>query len=209
MEKITLVIADDHRIVRQGLRSILDSDPRFSILGEASNGEEAIEFVLRLRPKILLLDIQMPGMNGIEVCQKLKGSAPDTSILILTAFFDRTLIDACLRAGAKGFLLKSSDDLHLEDQLISISQGKTALDPTAANVLVDFLVKQDPSPEVLSARELKILQLMGLGMTNKEISQQLNLSNNTINGYVKIVLTKMVVRNRAEAVLKGKERGLL
>jgi DNA-binding NarL/FixJ family response regulator len=209
MNKITVIIADDHQIVRQGLRSILDADSRFTVLGEAADGAEAVEQVLQKKPNILLLDVQMPCMSGIEVCQRLKTSAPGTSIMILTAFFDRTLVDACLRAGAKGFLLKSSEDLRIEEQLVNISKGKTALDPDTAHVLVDFLVNRDPLPEIISPRELSILHLMGMGLTNKEISQRLNLSNNTIKGYVKTLMNKMAVRNRAEAVLQGKERGLL
>jgi two-component system response regulator DevR len=209
MNPVRVVLVDDHRIVRQGLRSILDPDPRFEVVGEASNGADALRIVVEQRPDIVLLDLKLPGMGGVELCQRMVQISPKMAVLILTAFIDRNLVDACLRAGARGYLLKDAENLHLREQLLAVAQGHAALDPRAADVLTDYIHQYDPPPEVLTLREMEILRLIAQGLTNKEIGSRLHLSENTVKGYVKDILAKMDVRNRIEAVLRAKERGLL
>jgi two-component system response regulator DevR len=206
---VRVVLVDDHRIVRQGLRSILDPDPRFEVVGEASNGADALRIVVEQRPDIVLLDLKLPGMGGVELCQRMVQISPKMAVLILTAFIDRNLVDACLRAGARGYLLKDAENLHLREQLLAVAQGHAALDPRAADVLTDYIHQYDPPPEVLTLREMEILRLIAQGLTNKEIGSRLHLSENTVKGYVKDILAKMDVRNRIEAVLRAKDRGLL
>jgi two-component system response regulator DevR len=206
---VRVVLVDDHRIVRQGLRSILDPDPRFEVVGEASNGADALRIVVEQRPDIVLLDLKLPGIGGVELCQRMVQISPKMAVLILTAFIDRNLVDACLRAGARGYLLKDAENLHLREQLLAVAQGHAALDPRAADVLTDYIHQYDPPPEVLTLREMEILRLIAQGLTNKEIGSRLHLSENTVKGYVKDILAKMDVRNRIEAVLRAKERGLL
>lgn len=209
MTPFRVVLVDDHRIVRQGLRSILDPDPRFRIVGEAANGEQALQLVKEHHPDIVLLDLKLPDMSGVEVCQYICQDHPDIAVLILTAFIDQSLVDACLRAGARGYLLKDAENLDLKEQLLAVVEGHAALDPRAAGVLTDYVRRHDPPPEVLSLRELQVLRLIAQGLTNKEIGHKLYLSENTIKGYVKEILAKLNARNRIEAVVLAQERGLL
>ena len=209
MSPLRVVLVDDHHIVRQGLRSILEPDSRFEVVGEAGNGADALRIVAEQQPDIVLLDLKLPDMGGVELCQRISEANPQTAVLILTAFIDRGLVDACLRAGARGYLLKDAENLHLQEQLLAVVQGHAALDPRAADVLTDYLLEHKPSPEVLSLRELEVLRLIAQGLTNKEIGAKLYISENTVKGHVKEILTKMNARNRIEAVLVAKERGLL
>jgi DNA-binding NarL/FixJ family response regulator len=145
MKPIRVVLVDDHWIVRQGLRSVLNGDPAFEVVGEAADGEQALRLVGQQQPDVVLLDLQMPGLSGVEVCQHLAEVSPHTAILILTAFFDQSLIDACLRAGARGYLLKDVENLPLEAQLRAVAEGHAALDPRVARVLTEYLQKGEPS----------------------------------------------------------------
>lgn len=209
MSLIRVVLVEDHRIVRQGLRSILDPDPRFEVVGEAANGADALPVVTEQQPDVVLLDLKLPDMSGVELCQRIVQASPKTAVLILTAFIDRNLVNACLQAGARGYLLKDAENLRLREQLLSVVQGHAALDPRAADVLAEYVRRQGQPPEMLSLREVEVLRLIAQGLTNKEIGGQLHLSENTVKGYVKGILTKLEVHNRIEAVLLAKERGLI
>jgi DNA-binding NarL/FixJ family response regulator len=209
MNPIRVVLVDDHSIVRQGLRSILDPDPRFVVVGEAANGAEALRAVAEQQPDAVLLDLKLPDMSGAEVCQRIVETNPEVAVLILTAFIDEGLLDTCLRAGARGYLLKDSENLHLPDRLRAAVEGHTALDPRAAGIVTDYLRQQEPRPDALRLREIEILRLVAQGLTNKEIADKLCLSTNTIKGYMKEILAKMGARNRVEAVVLAKERGLI
>ncbi len=207
MKPIRVVLVDDHRIVRQGLRSILDPDPRFEVVGEAANGDEALCVVAEQQPDIVLLDLQLPSMGGVELCHRIVEASPEIAVLILTAFIDRNLVNVVLKAGARGYLLKDAENLRLQERLLSVVQGHTALDPRAADVLADY-VRQRPL-QALNLREMEILRLIAQGLTNREIGEQLYLSENTIKGYVKTILSKMGARNRIEAVFLARERSLI
>ena len=209
MKPVRVVIVDDHRIVRQGLRSILDPDPRFEVVGEAANGADALRLVTQLRPDVSLLDLKLPDMGGVELCQRIVQACPETAVLILSAFIDRNLVNASLQAGARGYLLKDAENLHLREQLLAVVEGHAALDPRAADVLTEYVRQQEQPPRMLTLREVEILRLIAHGLTNKEIGSQLHLSENTVKGYVKDILAKLNVHNRIEAVLLAKERGLI
>jgi DNA-binding NarL/FixJ family response regulator len=209
MNPVRVVIVDDHRIVRQGLRSILDPDSRFEVVGEAANGADALRVTTEQNPDVVLLDLKLPDMSGVELCQRILQVCPDTAVLILTAFIDRNLVNTCLQAGAKGYLLKDAENLHLREQILFVVKGHAALDPRAADVLTEFIRKNEQPPKMLNLREVEILRLIAQGLTNKEIGSQLHLSENTVKGYVKDVMAKLDVHNRIEAVLLAKERGLI
>jgi len=209
MNPIRVVLVDNHHIVRQGLRSALDPDPRFEVVGEAASGAEALRVVTEQQPDVVLLDLKLGDMSGTDLCRPLIQASPRTAVLILTAFIDRNLVDVCLRAGARGYLLKDAESLRLPEQILTVVEGHVALDPRAADVLTSYLQQYDPLPELLNMRELKVLRLIAQGLTNKEIGGQLHLSENTVKGYVKEILAKLGVRNRVEAVLQAKERGLI
>jgi two-component system response regulator DevR len=207
MNPLRVVLVDDHRIVRQGLRSILDPDPRFEVVGEASDGAEALCMVAEQQPDVVLLDLQLPSMGGVELCHRIIQASPEIAVLILTAFIDRNLVNVGLRAGARGYLLKDAENLHLQERLLSVVQGHTALDARAADVLVDSVC--DRPPKALNLREMEMLRLIARGLTNREIGEQLHLSENTVKGYVKTILSKMGARNRIEAVFLARERSLI
>ncbi len=209
MKPVRLVLVDDHKIVRQGLRFILDPDPRFEVVGEAGSGEEALDLVSELKPDAVILDLNLPGIGGTEICRRIIERHPEVTVLILTAFIDRQLVDACLRAGARGYLLKDAEDLHLEEQILAAVRGQTPLDPRAARIVTDFLLQHKPPPEDLTLREVEVLQLMAQDLTNKEIGARLYISENTVKQHVKQILAKLEARNRVEAVLKARDRNLL
>lgn len=209
MNPIRIVLVDNHHIVRQGLRSVLDPDPRFEVVGEAASGAEALRVVTEQQPDVVLLDLKLGDTSGVDLCRPIIQASPQTAVLVLTAFIDRNLVDACLRAGARGYLLKDAESLRLPEQILTVVEGYPALDPRAADVLTNYLHHYDLLPELLNMRELQVLRLIAQGLTNKEIGGQLHLSENTVKGYVKEIMAKLGVRNRVEAVLRAKERGLI
>jgi two-component system response regulator DevR len=209
MTPIRVLLVDDHRIVRQGLRSILDPEPAFEVVGEASDGSSGITLTIEKKPDIVLLDLKLPDLDGISVCQRILEICPQTAVLILTAYIDQNLVNTCLRAGARGYLLKDAENLNLKEQLSNVMQGYAALDPRAAGILTDIVRNHPQSSDVLSMRDLDILRLIAQGLTNREIAARLFLSENTIKGYIKDIMARLDVHNRVEAVLLAKERGLL
>jgi DNA-binding NarL/FixJ family response regulator len=209
MKPVRLVLVDDHKVVRQGLRFILDPDPRFEVVGEANSGEDALRLVSELKPDAVILDLHLPDAVGAEICRRIVELHPKVAVLVLTAFVDRQLVDACLRAGARGYLLKDAESLHLEEQVLAAVRGQTPLDPRAAGIVTDFLLQHKPAPEDLSLRELEVLQLISHDLTNREIGAKLYISVNTVKQHVKQILAKLGARNRVEAVLKARERNLL
>ena len=209
MRPIRIVLVDNHRIVRQGLRSLLDPDPRFEVVGEAATGADALRLVAEQQPDIVLLDLKLPDTSGVELCQPMIHASPQTAVVILTAFLDRHLVEACLRAGARGYLLKEAENLHLQEHLLNAVQGHAALDPRAADFLVNHIRRDSLPPELLNGREIEILRLVSRGFSNGEVASQLCLSENTVKGYMKDILVKLQVHNRIEAVLQAKEQGLI
>lgn len=209
MKPVRLLLVDDHKVVRQGLRFILDPDPRFEVLAEAGSGEEALRVLSGLEPDAVILDLHLPDAAGAEICRRIVELHPKVAVLILTAFVDRQLVDACLRAGARGYLLKDVENLHLEEQILAAVRGQTPLDPRAAGIVTDFLLQHEPSTEQLSPREMEVLQLLSQDLTNREIGAELYISENTVKQHVKKILAKLEARNRVEATLKARERNLL
>jgi len=209
MSKIRVLLVDDHQVVRQGLRAMIEPDSRFEVVGEAAGGEEALRLVKREHPDVVVLDLKLNDMNGAELCRRISEMEPHAAVLILTAYFDRHLVDACLAAGARGYLLKDAENLRLTEHLVTVAEGHSALDPRAADVLTDWVRRGRPAGASLSARELEILRLLSEGLTNREIAGRLHLSENTVKGYAKDIFDKLDVHNRVEAVMRARERGLL
>ena len=196
-------------MVRRGIRSILEQDPRFLILGEAGTGSDALHDIRHLNPDLVLLDLQLPDMNGLEVCEQISKTYPHMIVLILSAFIDHERVEAGLRAGARGYLLKDAENLNLPEQLMTACCGHHVFDPRAADVLSDYVTNKAPDVQLLSSREISILKLTSEGLTNKEIGDQLHLSENTIKGHVKEILAKIGAKNRIQAVLICKGRNIL
>ncbi len=209
MVPIRVLIVDDHHIVRQGLHLVLDPDPHFVIVGETGDGDEAIRLATHLKPQVVLLDLKLPDTDGVSVCQRILQTSPETLVIILTAFIDPNLVNACLQAGARGYLVKDAEDLRLREQIRAVVEGHAALDPRAAGILTDLVQHRSVSGDALRLRDLEILRLIAQGLTNREVGEQLHLSENTIKGYVKEILAKLGAHSRVEAVMLAKKQGLL
>ncbi len=216
---IRLMIIDDHEMVREGLKAILVVESDFSIVGEAANAEEALTLIERLRPDVVLLDVRLPGVSGIEVCRIVTEQYPETAVIILTTFTDEQIIAQCIQAGAKGFILKDVERFDLKRAIRAVARGEAAIDTkTAASVLAQLRrggdhkgrhYKKEPLTEPLSSQQIVILRLVAQGLSSREIATQLYLSENTVKGYVQEILHRLGVKNRTEAVMVAVKQGWL
>ena len=213
---IRLLVADDEALVRSGFRLILQSEPGFQVVGEASDGAAAIEEALRLRPDVVLMDVRMPRMDGVEATRRLT-EATDIKVLILTTFdLDAYLFDA-VRAGASGFLLKDVPPDDLADAIRAVARGDALIEPRMTRRLLDEFARQ-PSGAVpkggagldtLTQRELEVLRAVARGLSNAEIAEELYISETTVKTHVAHILTKLALRDRIQAVVLAYESGLV
>lgn len=212
---IRVVLVDDQTLIRQGVRSLLALSDDIEVVGEASDGQEALDIVPKLKPDVLLLDLRMPNINGLEVLQTLAERDQQPPTLILTTFDDDELVLGGIRAGAKGYLLK---DVALEDLLDAVrtlAAGNTLVNPAITDRLIKGLKTHSTEfsaleqPEAMTSRETEILRLMAGGYSNKEIARALDVAEGTIKNHVSNILSKMGVRDRTRAVLKAIEAGLI
>lgn len=206
---ITIVIADDHEIVRRGLRLTIEAEPDLQLLGEARTGREAIELARTLHPAIMLLDIQMPDMDGLAAATTIHAAQPDVAILILTSFSSDAQLAAALRAGVSGYLLKDLSGDALIAALRGAARGEPQLHPSIARKLMQHAgPPADPLAE-LTTREQDVLRLIARGHSNKEIGAALALTEVTIKGYVSSILSKLGVADRTQAALLAVRYGLI
>jgi len=216
MEKpVTIVIADDHALIREGTKQLLDEHPGLSVVGEAADGQEAVEVVTRLKPDVVLMDIAMPGTNGIEATRRIKKTSPSTSVLALTAYDDEQYIYALLDAGAAGYLLKNVGGEELARAIYAVAEGESVLHPSvAAKVFkrvtsgVAGLVKAGGIDQ-LTERELAVLRLAARGLSNKMIARDLDLSDRTVQVHLSNVFGKLGAASRTEAVITALRRGIV
>ena len=211
---IRLLIIDDHEMVREGLKAMLMAEPDFSIVGDAANAEQAFALIERLHPDIVLLDVRLPGMSGVEVCRTVTETYPETAVIILTTFTDEHLVAQCIQAGARGFIVKDIERFDLKRSIRAVARGEAAIDTkAAAAVLAQLRRSPQPQsealPEPLSAQQLVILRLVAQGLSSREIATQLYLSENTVKGYVQEILHRLNVKNRTEAVMVAVKHGWL
>lgn len=212
-DKLTLLIADDHPLVREALRQALDSEEDMEVVAEAADGEEAVRLASEFKPDVAVMDIVMPKLNGIEATRRIKEIAPDIAILILTAYDDDEYVLGLLDAGAAGYLLKSARGRDLAGAIRAIKSGESVLHPKIiAKLLRRAMVapaKEQGASEVLSARESEILRSVALGMSNREIAERLALSERTIKAHLTNIFNKLNVASRSEAIVKGLQWGLV
>ncbi len=211
---IRLLIVDDHEMVREGLKAMLVTEPDFSIVGDAANAEQALDIIDRLSPDVALLDIRLPGVSGIEACSIISERYPETAVIILTTFTDENLVAQCVQAGARGFIIKDIERFDLKRSIRAVARGEAAIDSKAAVAVLAHLrrapvVSQEPSPEPLSSQQLVLLRLIAQGLSSREISTQLYLSENTVKSYVQEILHRLNVKNRTEAVMVAVKQGWL
>lgn len=208
MSKIRVVIVDDHAVVRQGFRATLESASDIEVVGEAGDGREAVRVVKAQQPDVVLLDLQIPGASGPELCWQIGDASENSAILILSAFLNPHLLKSCMMGGARGYLLKDAEDLDMAAQVRAAHAGNTIFDPRVADMAATLL-RTDDNHIALSRRELQVLKLMAEACTNSEIAETLFISVNTVKGHVKEVLSKLGARNRVEAVTEGRLRNLV
>jgi DNA-binding NarL/FixJ family response regulator len=213
MEQITVILADDHAHFREGLRALALAAPDITIVGEAASGDEAIDLAAALQPDVILMDINMPGLNGIEATRRILNSSPHISILMLTMFDDDDSVFAALRAGARGYLLKGALKAEILRAIRGVSSGEAIFGPAIARRLMQFFAGLKPTtpalafPE-LTEREREILALIAQHRTNPEIAERLSLSQKTVRNHVSNIFSKLQVVDRAQAIIRAREAGL-
>ncbi len=213
--KIRVLLAEDHVVVREGTRELIQRQPDMEVVGEAGDGEEAIEMVDKLRPDVVIMDISMPKLSGIEATKQIKVLHPATAVLILTAYDNDQYIFALLEAGAAGYLLKNVRGRELIDAVRAVYAGESVLYPTVARRVIEHLKSPAFSPteaktiELLSDREMEVLKLAAKGISNKEIAEQLFLSPRTVQVHLGNIFNKLDVGSRTEAVLHALRKGWL
>jgi len=205
-EPISILIVEDQRIVREGLRALFEDEPGVAIIGEAAGGVEAVTQYERLRPDVVLMDLQMPGVDGAEATRRIRAADPAARVLVLTTYATDEFIFTALRAGARGYLLKDASADELLAAVRAVHAGQTQLSPAVADRLVAGV---SGGAEPLTARELEVLTLMGRGQSNDQIAAELHISPRTAKVHVQNILGKLGASNRTEAVTAALRRGLI
>jgi two-component system, NarL family, response regulator NreC len=215
MSPIRIVLADDHTILRNGLRAVLERQPDFAVVGEASNGREAIEIVGREAPDVVILDIAMPVLNGIEAAQRISADHPKTAVVILSMHSDESYILRALRVGARAYLLKDSAERDLIDAIRAVCNGKAFFSPAVSKVLADDYLRQireqgvEDSYELLTARERELLQLIAELKSTKDIASLLGVSPHTVDTHRGNIMQKLNVHSIPELILYAVRKGVI
>jgi NarL family two-component system response regulator LiaR len=211
MERISVLIADDHPVVRQGLRTFLDLQEDMEILGEAGDGAEAVTKVEQLLPDVVLMDLVMPGMDGIEATRRIRAISPSTKVIVLTSFADDNKVIPSVKAGAAGYLLKDVRPHELADAIRAVYRGEALLHPAvAAKLMQEVAQGSSLAPgEGLTGRELDVLRLIAHGLPNKEIAGSLVISEKTVKTHVSNILQKLHLADRTQAALYAVRQGIV
>lgn len=211
---ITLLIADDHAIVRKGIKALLATEPDFVVIGEAEHGADAVAAARRLKPDVILMDLVMPVMDGIEAIKRIRADIPDARILVLTSFDTDERVFPAIKAGALGYLLKDSEPEDLARAVRQVARGESSLHPAIARKVLAELrqsaerAPQAPPGETLTEREVAVLRLVAQGLSNAEIAQRLVISEATTRGHVSSILSKLHLASRTQAALYAVRTGL-
>ena len=212
-EPITIILVDDHEVVRKGMRAYLDTLPDFRVVGEASSGEEAIGLVSELIPNLALMDLIMPGMDGVETTRRIKKISPRTQVVVLTSYHEDAHIFPALKAGAISYILKDMKMEKLVETLRRAVQGEVTLHPRVAARVLQNIRGENPEAEPLftdlTERELEVLKLIASGLTNSQIADKLVISENTVKGHVSNILSKLHVADRTQVAVYAWQRGIV
>jgi NarL family two-component system response regulator LiaR len=209
---IQVLVADDHPLVRRGIRAVIDTEPDMAVVGEAADGQEAVELARQLRPDVILMDLVMPRKGGVEAIREIRQANPEARILVVSGFDSDDLVFPAIEAGAVGYMLKDISPIELLAAVREIYEGKSALHPNIAMKLVHRLstsTGQEPEEEPLTRRELQVLTWVAQGMTNQEIADELWISERTVGVHVSNILHKLHLENRTQAALYAVESGLI
>jgi DNA-binding NarL/FixJ family response regulator len=214
---VRLMLVDDQRLMREGLRTLLELEGGFEVVAEAGDGSTALEAYARTQPDVVLMDVRMPGMDGVEATRRLRQRWPEARIIILTTFSEDAYVFEGLRVGALGYLLKDVSGQQLAEAVRTVAAGGALIDPTVARRVLEEFARSVPPARVpsagldepLSGRELDVLRLLAGGLSNREIGRELHLTEGTVKNYVTGVLQKLGARDRTQAALRGRELGLM
>ncbi|HSB90800.1 MAG TPA: response regulator transcription factor [Anaerolineales bacterium] len=210
---IRVLIADDHRLFRDGLRALLNSAPDLEVVGEAGGGEEVVAKAAEVRPDVILMDLQLPGINGVEATRRILGSQPSVNVLVLTMFEDTDTVLAAMRAGARGYILKDTEEEALLRSVRAVASGEALFGPGVAERLMRYLAEATPSagraafPE-LTDREREVLSLLAQGLSNQAVADHMGISLKTARNHVSNILGRLQVADRTEAVARARAAGL-
>jgi DNA-binding NarL/FixJ family response regulator len=213
MNHLRVLIADDHPIFRHGIRTMLDTTPDLTAVGEAQTGEEAIRLAESLQPDLILMDLQMPGLNGVEAARRILQASPTIRILMVTMFEDDASVFTAMRAGAHGYILKDAEKSEMLRAIWAVGNGEAIFSPAIATRLIDYFATPRPVPvskefPELTDREREILNLIAQGHGNQDIARRLVLSHSTVRNYVSSIFTKLQVADRANAIIRARQAGL-
>ena len=206
---IRVIIAEDHTLVREGTREILEREPDIQVVGEAARGDEAVRQALEHNPDVLLMDMRMPGMNGIEATREVSAQAPSVKVLILSAHEDEDYVREALAVGASGYLLKTAPGRELVEGIRAVASGSTILSPELTRKLAQARLEPARASDRLSSREFAVLRLIAQGRANKEVALELGISLRTVEGHLHNIFEKLRVGSRTEAVVHAVNHGLL
>jgi DNA-binding NarL/FixJ family response regulator len=211
-DTVRVLIAEDHPLFREGMRGRLDRVADVAVVGEAASGDEAVELAHKLEPDVILMDIKMPGLNGIEATREIQQASPQIGVLVLTMFEDDDSVFAAMRAGAKGYLLKDSGGEGVVHAIRAVASGEAVFGPGVAERIMGFFSAPRAAPRrtfpELTEREEEILSLVAQGKSNREIARQLFVSLKTVRNHVSNILLKLQVADRAQAVIRARDAGM-
>jgi NarL family two-component system response regulator LiaR len=212
-QRITVLICDDQAIVRKGIRALLATEPNIEVIGEAENGQEAVSQVKELRPDVILMDLVMPEVDGVEATRRITGHQPEARILVLTSFATDDKVFPAIKGGALGYLLKDSSPEELVQAIQQVYRGEPSLHPTVARRVLQELsrpeeMEEPPRSEPLTERELEVLRLVARGLSNQQIANQLMISEATVRTHVSRILSKLHLASRIQAALYALDKGL-
>jgi DNA-binding NarL/FixJ family response regulator len=212
-ERLRVLLADDHPVIRDGLRTILGAEADLDVVGEAAGGDQAVELAMELQPDVVIMDIQMPRLDGIEATQRIVAASPHVAVLVLTMFEDDDSVFAAMRAGARGYLLKGAVQAEIVRAIRAVAGGEAIFGPAVAQRVIAYFQAVDPAthPNVfpeLTAREREVLELVAQGRSNADIVRELVLSQKTVRNHVSNIFNKLQVADRAQAIVRAREAGL-
>jgi DNA-binding NarL/FixJ family response regulator len=206
---IRVVLADDHSVVRKGVREFLEEEPDIDVIGEASDGLQAVALATELQPDVVVMDIKMPQLSGVDATRRIRSVAPKVRVLALTAYDDDPYIFGLLEAGASGYVLKTAESRELIRAIRAVAAGQSALDPAIAPRIIARIAQPALTNETLTERELEVLRLAARGLTNKQIGHDLDISDRTVQNHLANIYAKLGAASRTEAVTAALQRGLL
>jgi DNA-binding NarL/FixJ family response regulator len=214
LDTLRILVAEDHPLFRKGMVSLLSSVPEFEVVGEAATGEEAVVRAAQLQPDVILMDLQMPQVNGIEATRRILQESPSVRILVVTLFEDEDSVFMALRAGARGYVLKDADEEDVVHAIRAVGKGEAIFSPAVASRVLAYFAASPPGgapPQAfptLTEREREILNLIAQGHPNPSIARHLSLSTKTVGNYVSNIFTKLRVADRTQAIIRAREAGL-